>query len=121
MADKRWRSPEAFFSPSSSPHSNWNIYDVFLGFKGEDTRKNFTDHLNLALRDVGINTFKDDNELQRGKDLASELLRAIRGSRIYVIVFSRNFAASRWCMEELVEIMECRSKNYEKASFAYIL
>jgi hypothetical protein len=81
---------------------------VFLCFRGEDTRKNFTDHLYFALRDAGIKIFKDDHELRRGKYLASELLRAIQGSRISIIVFSRNYAASRWCLEELVEIMECR-------------
>jgi hypothetical protein len=71
-------------------------------------RKNFTDHLYFALRDVGIKIFKDDHELRRGEYLASELLRAIQGSRISIIIFSRNCVASRWCLEELVEIMECR-------------
>ncbi|XP_059461858.1 disease resistance protein RUN1-like [Corylus avellana] len=107
MAIRTSRSPEAIFSSSSSPHSNW-IYDVFLCFRGEDTRKNFTDHLYFALRDAGIKVFKDDNELRRGQYLASELIRAIQGSRISIIIFSRNYAASRWCLEELVEIMECR-------------
>jgi hypothetical protein len=97
----------AFLSSSSSTHLNWT-YDVFLSFSGEDTRKNFTDHLYFALRNAGIKTFRDDNELRRGEDIASELLSAIQGSRISVIVFSRNYAASRWCLEELVKIIECR-------------
>jgi hypothetical protein len=100
-------APEAFFSSSSSPQTNWN-YDVFLCLRGEDTRKNFTEHLYFALRDAGINVFRDDNDLRRGEDLASEILRAIQRSRISVIIFSTNYAASRWCLEELVEIMECR-------------
>jgi hypothetical protein len=107
MAVRTSRSPEALFPSSSSPCSNW-IYDVFLCFKGEDTRKNFTDHLYFAFRDAGIKIFKDDNELQRGQYLASELIEAIQGSRISIIVFSQNYAASRWCLEELVKIMECR-------------
>ncbi|GLT71450.1 hypothetical protein SLA2020_434660 [Shorea laevis] len=106
MAAGTSKSPEVFFSSSSSPQPNW-IYDVFLCFRGEDTRTNFTDHLYFALRDAGIKIFKDDNELRRGEDLASKLLRGIQGSRISVIVFSMNYAASRWCLEELVEIMEC--------------
>jgi hypothetical protein len=97
-------------SASSSSHSSskpW-IYDVFLSFRGEDTRKNFTDHLYFAFKDAGINTFRDDNELRRGEDISTELLQAIQKSRISVIVFSRNYANSRWCLEELVKIMECR-------------
>jgi hypothetical protein len=107
MAAGTSRSLESFLSSSPYPHPNW-IYDVFLCFRGKDTRKNFTDHLYFALRDAGIKIFKDDNELRRGDDLASELLRAIQGSRISIIVFSKNYAASRWCLEELVEIMKCR-------------
>jgi hypothetical protein len=107
MAVRTSRSPEAIFSSSSSPLSNW-IYDIFLCFRGKDTRKKFIDHLYFAFRDAGIKIFKDDNELRRGQYLASELIRAIQGSRISIIVFSQNYAASRWCLEELVEIMDCR-------------
>ena len=39
-------------------------YDVFLSFKGEDTRYNFTGHLYQALCDKGFNTFID-NDLQK--------------------------------------------------------
>ncbi|XP_050387421.1 disease resistance protein TAO1-like [Argentina anserina] len=91
--------------PSSSNH--W-IYDVFLSFRGEDTRKNFTGHLYQALKDAGIKVFIDENELQRGEIINEELLRAIQGSKISVIVFSRRYADSSWCLEKLVMIMECR-------------
>ena len=83
---------------------------MFLSFRGEDTRKNFTDHLYYALTEAGIYTFRDDEEIRKGEELSSELLRAIRGSRLYIIVFSKNYASSRWCLDELVEIMECKRR-----------
>ena len=81
---------------------------MFLSFRGEDTRKNFTDHLYHALTEAGIHTFRDDEEIRKGENLSFELLQAIRGSRISVIVLSKDFSSSRWCLEELVKIMECR-------------
>uniref|UniRef100_A0A6N2KWJ0 TIR domain-containing protein n=1 Tax=Salix viminalis TaxID=40686 RepID=A0A6N2KWJ0_SALVM len=98
-----------FSSTSSSYRHRWN-YDVFLSFRGEDTRKQFTDHLYSALIQAGIHTFRDDNELPRGEEISPQLLRAIEGSRISVVVFSTNYASSRWCLDELVKIIEC-SKN----------
>lgn len=88
-------------------HGNWT-YDVFLSFRGEDTRKNFTDHLYYAFKDAGINVFRDDPGLERGEDISSELVRAIEGSKVAVVVFSERYAESGWCLEELVKIMECR-------------
>ncbi|XVE90477.1 hypothetical protein DITRI_Ditri20bG0080900 [Diplodiscus trichospermus] len=44
-------------------------YDVFLSFRGTDTRKNFTDHLYTALVQTGIHTFKDDEKIERGKNI----------------------------------------------------
>ena len=38
---------------------SWD-YEVFLSFKGEDTRYNFTDHLYAALYQKGIRTFRLD-------------------------------------------------------------
>ena len=49
MASTDSESP--FSSSSSSSGHRWN-YDVFLSFRGEDTRKNFTDHLYTALGNV---------------------------------------------------------------------
>ena len=103
-------SSSSFSSSSSNQPPDDYEYEVFLSFRGEDTRKNFTDHLYYALTEAGIYTFRDDEEIRKGEELSSELLRAIRGSRMSIIVFSENYASSRWCLEELVEIMECRRR-----------
>ena len=96
------------YSPSSSSKSTHQFtYEVFLSFRGEDTRYGFTDHLYEALISHGIRTFRDDEELVRGRVIASELLNAIEESKIFVIIFSKNYATSRWCLDELVRIFEC--------------
>ena len=95
-------------SSFSSSH-RWN-YDVFLSFRGKDTRNNFTGHLYKALRDQGFNTFID-NGLQKGEEISMELLKAIELSMISIVVFSKNFASSPWCLNELVKIFECRSSG----------
>ena len=95
-------------SSSSSGH-RW-YYDVFLSFRGEDTRKNFTSHLYKALCDKGINTFIG-NDLQRGEEISMELLKVIESSFISIVVFSKNFASSTWCLNQLVKIFECRSND----------
>ncbi|KAJ9684897.1 hypothetical protein PVL29_017066 [Vitis rotundifolia] len=97
------------YSPSSSSSQSTHqfTYEVFLSFRGEDTRHGFTDHLYEALISSGIRTFRDDEELERGGVISSELLRAIEESKIFVIIFSENYAASRWCLDELVKISEC--------------
>jgi len=84
------------------------IHDVFLSFRGEDTRSSFTSHLYAALKNFGIKVFRDDNELQRGDYISSSLSHAIEQSRISIIVFSKNYADSRWCLNELEKIMKCR-------------
>ncbi|XP_030926683.1 TMV resistance protein N-like isoform X3 [Quercus lobata] len=95
---------QGFSFSSSTRQCN---YDVFLSFRGEDTRNGFTDHLYHGLCDKSINTFID-NDLQRGETISEELRRAIRSSRISIIIFSQNYAFSTWCLEELVEILNCR-------------
>ncbi|KAI9104414.1 hypothetical protein K1719_022986 [Acacia pycnantha] len=69
-------------------------YEVFLSFRGEDTRSTFTSHLYAALCNVDIIVFKDDVELPRGKHIKTELLQVIGSSKIATIIFSREYAAS---------------------------
>ncbi|XP_058185408.1 disease resistance protein RPV1-like isoform X2 [Rhododendron vialii] len=95
-------------SSSSIPISPQWVYDVFVSFRGADTRKKFTSHLFAALEDNGFRTFRDDKELERGEFISDGLLKAIEGSKISLIVFSKDYAGSRWCLDELVKIMDCR-------------
>ncbi|XP_034679883.1 disease resistance protein RUN1-like [Vitis riparia] len=102
MASTSSRKPSSF-STSIPPSS----YDAFLSFRGEDTRKNFTGHLYRALVTNGINTFKDDEELETGGVIAEALIQAIEESKVFYVIFSKNYAYSKWCLNELVKIIEC--------------
>ena len=55
----------------------------------------------------GINTFIDD-ELRRGEEISPALLKAIEGSRISILILSKNYASSSWCLDELLKILECK-------------
>ncbi|OIW07397.1 hypothetical protein TanjilG_10232 [Lupinus angustifolius] len=83
-------------------------YHVFLSFRGEDTRLNFTDHLYEALRRKGIITFRDDEELERGESISQNLLDAIEESLIAIVIISKNYASSTWCLDELQKIVDCK-------------
>ncbi|XP_052292650.1 TMV resistance protein N-like isoform X2 [Citrus sinensis] len=99
----------SFMAASSSSSDN---YEVFLNFRGEDTRKSFTCHLydNLYER-KNMKTFIDDEELRRGDEISPALLNAIQGSKISVVIFSKDYASSKWCLNELVKILECKNTN----------
>ncbi|KAK7360088.1 hypothetical protein VNO77_02064 [Canavalia gladiata] len=92
--------------PSSSSFSYAFTYDVFLSFRGSDTRHTFTGYLYKALCDKGIHTFIDDEELQRGDEITPALVKAIQESRIAIPVFSVHYASSSFCLDELVTIID---------------
>ena len=76
--------------PPPSSSDEWiYIYDVFLSFRGTDTRNKFADHLYNRLKQKGIFTFRDDERLEQGTEINSGLLRAIDESKIAVVVLSK--------------------------------
>ncbi|XP_074357550.1 disease resistance protein RPV1-like isoform X1 [Apium graveolens] len=93
-------------SSSGSPPTA-TLWDIFLCFRGSDTRYNFTDHLYKALLRTGIRTFMDDPELRSGEVISDSLIQAIQNSKAYIVVLSENYASSPWCLDELVEILQC--------------
>ncbi|KAL1193569.1 putative disease resistance protein RPP1 [Cardamine amara subsp. amara] len=93
-------------SPPPSLSRNW-VHDVFPSFRGEDVRKEFLSHIQKGFERKGIIQF-NDCEIERGESISFQLIKAIRGSKIAVVLFSRNYASSKWCLDELVEIMKCR-------------
>ncbi|KAK2367518.1 disease resistance protein RUN1 [Trifolium repens] len=94
-------------SSSTSSFSYGFTYDVFLNFRGIDTRYGFTGNLYRALFEGGVHTFIDDRELNGGDEIKQSLVTAIEESRIFIPVFSVNYASSSFCLDELVHIMKC--------------
>ncbi|KAG2665082.1 hypothetical protein I3760_16G113500 [Carya illinoinensis] len=104
----------AFSSPSSSSSSSsTHKWDVFLSFRGLDTRNNFTAHLYPALCQRGIKTYRDDKDLERGETISPTLLKVIEESMSSIIVLSPNYASSTWCLEELTKILECKKTKQQ--------
>ncbi|KAF8024670.1 hypothetical protein BT93_F1752 [Corymbia citriodora subsp. variegata] len=108
-------STEGVSTPLSVPRmpigAGSDQYDVFLSFRGLDTRKGFADHLYRNLVNVGtlpISVFRDNNSLKIGEDFDSKILDAITQSKISIPIISENYASSKWCLHELVRIMDCK-------------
>ncbi|KAF8015644.1 hypothetical protein BT93_H1230 [Corymbia citriodora subsp. variegata] len=89
-------------------------YDVFLSFRGADTRLTIADIVYVNLVDAGISVFRDNDELSVGGNIGPELKRAIVDARIYVPIFSKNYVSSAWCLQELEHMVKCRKENAER-------
>ncbi|KDP38827.1 hypothetical protein JCGZ_04984 [Jatropha curcas] len=104
-------------SPSSTSSqqtpSELNNYDVFINFRGKDIRDRFLPFLFESLKEKGIHTFKDEN-LQKGTEITPALKQTIQESCISIVIFSKNYADSPWCLDELVVINECREKSGQR-------
>ncbi|GJW90830.1 NB-ARC domains-containing protein [Tanacetum coccineum] len=98
---------------ASSIAHRWK-YDVFVSFRGEDIRKSFMDHLFNDFKQKGIYAFRDDNELPKGEEISPHLYKAIEESRFLIVIFSKNYASSTWCLRELVKIDECKQTQNPK-------
>ncbi|OWM86776.1 hypothetical protein CDL15_Pgr015812 [Punica granatum] len=84
-------------------------YQVFLSFRGTDTRQGFSDTLYHYLKDAGITVFKDSEEQPLGEKI-QKILDAIDCSSICIPIFSRNYASSKWCLRELARMVELDKK-----------
>ena len=96
--------------PSSSSARGLK-YDVFLSFRGSDTRKGITSDLHRQLTERGIKTYMDTNELQVGDVISPALLAAIEESRFAIVILSPNYASSTWCLQEIAKICRCMEHN----------
>ncbi|XP_022642187.1 TMV resistance protein N-like isoform X2 [Vigna radiata var. radiata] len=88
---------------TSQPHF---IHDVFINFGGEEIGRRFVSHLHSVLLQAQVKTTISQENLQEGMKL-EEQIRAIGGTKITIIVFSKSYAESTCCLLELEKIIEC--------------
>lgn len=86
-------------------------FEVFVSFRGIDTRRTFVSHLLLSLFKDDFTTFKQEEEIPWNQPASSQALEAIENSEIAIVVISKNYAASTSCLDELAMIIECKDKQ----------
>lgn len=86
-------------------------FDVFISFRGTDTRRTFVSHLLLSLFKRQFKTFRCEEEIPRDQPASSQVLEAIKESRIAIVVISKNYTASVSCLDELAMVIECKEKQ----------
>ncbi|KAJ0440996.1 putative protein kinase RLK-Pelle-CrRLK1L-1 family [Helianthus annuus] len=91
-----WFHNSCFFGRNPSGY----LYDVYISTSRVET-KHFVDCLCDALKQGGLSTYKDN----------SKRLSVIKESRYFLIIFSKNFGANDWNLDEVVEIIECVKKR----------
>lgn len=94
---------------SSSTSPQWE-HDVFVSFRGKDVRKTFKPYLTRWLDREGLKYFCDDEPKDAGKKIEDKIFAAIRHARVAIVVLSENYANSKWCLNELVEILKCNKE-----------
>ncbi|KAL3719046.1 hypothetical protein ACJRO7_004054 [Eucalyptus globulus] len=86
-------------------------YNVFLNFRGADTRHGIAYNLYKGLMEAGVSVFKDDTNLSIGEEFGSQLLSAITRCTIYITILSPTYASSKWCLHELAKMSECSNSR----------
>lgn len=111
MADVNFTPARDGTSSASTSQGNTNsyVYDVFVNHRGPDVKKGLASHIYHRLKDLGLAVFLDQEVLERGEGLNPQIEGAIRTASVHVAIFSPNYAHSRWCLDELVQMLESRS------------
>nr|XP_043615654.1 TMV resistance protein N-like [Erigeron canadensis] len=99
-------------SASTSSVEKSYVYDVFISFRGKDLRKAFFDHLCEGFRRQGIIVFRDNKHIEVGEKISDELPKAIKDSKFHMVIFSKRYADSYWCLNELADILESQKPGH---------
>ncbi|XP_016438086.2 TMV resistance protein N-like [Nicotiana tabacum] len=84
------------------------VHHVFLSSRSKEVSNTFGDHLQTALVNAGIRAFKFDEELVEEEEHQKKVQKVIQEYRILIVVFSKDYASSQNCLDELVYILESK-------------
>lgn len=90
---------------SSSPSIRLWTHDVFLNFKGVDVCQKFYFSFISCFASQG-NQHLHRQQSRKGEEISPKLLKVIERSLISIIVLSKNYSESIWCLDELLKILE---------------
>jgi hypothetical protein len=99
------KTREASVSPIGAAECKPHQYDVFINHRGPDVKKAFVAHLNGALRRDGFRPFLDAKSIGQGRHVFKSIDKALKGACVHVAVFSKRYAESKYCLNELCDML----------------
>lgn len=93
---------------ASSSAASTSYYCVFINHHGPDVKNNFTSNLHRGLLDHGLRVSFDQEELEEGHNIYSQIVHAIRAP-VHIELFSPRYAQSSWCLNEKLQDFEKKS------------
>ncbi|GLJ58482.1 hypothetical protein SUGI_1453070 [Cryptomeria japonica] len=86
------------------------LFDVFINHRGPDVKQTLATQLYNSLEQLGIRTFLDSKEKELGNSFPSTIETAIRSAKVHIAIFSKGYAESPWCLDELLLMLETKAK-----------
>jgi hypothetical protein len=90
--------------------SNCGEYDVFINHRGPDVKKTFVAHLCAAFISYGIRFFLDAKDIRYADPVFEDIDKALKGARVHVAIFSKGYAESKNCLEELCAMLKSKQR-----------
>ncbi|XP_056159856.1 disease resistance protein L6-like [Syzygium oleosum] len=105
------RSVYLCFSEKKRRQTKWQ---VFLTFRGPDTRRGFAAYLYISLVAAKIKVFSNYDPSLIGTYVGCEIQNAIDHCKISIPILSENYASSHYCLDELAQMVECKRTKGQK-------
>ncbi|KAH9313270.1 hypothetical protein KI387_028305, partial [Taxus chinensis] len=81
-------------------------YHVFINHRGPDVKKNLANLIYHVLRRSSLWVFLNQKELRAGDSLSPVIVSAIHSASVYIAIFSKRYAESAWCLNELLQMLQ---------------
>ncbi len=81
-------------------------FHVFLNHRGPDVKRGFAYNLYKALQKAGCRPFLDMESIEKGQPGQKKIYEALGCASVHVAIFSKDYAASDYCLDELCAMLE---------------
>ncbi|XP_059063904.1 disease resistance protein Roq1-like [Cryptomeria japonica] len=82
------------------------LYDAFISHRGPDVKHTLAKQLYDLLKARKCRAFLYREEIEGGDSIPAAIHNAICSSVVQIAIFSRRYAESSWCLDELVLMLE---------------
>ncbi|GLJ34025.1 hypothetical protein SUGI_0684250 [Cryptomeria japonica] len=87
------------------------LYDAFISHRGPDIKDTFAKQLYELLQERGCRAFLDREEIEGGDSIPFSIHNGICSSLVQIAIFSKRYAESSWCLDELVLMLQQRNDS----------